>query len=1690
MSKKRKEIFEMPAFEADYPFVVFHNTGKVHYTDHWHHAVEVIMPLDRPMIVDVIGNSYVLNEGDILIIPPCSLHTLRSDDEDGQRAILMFDTQILSVIRGLVNIQNIFTGQKLITAENEPELHNHIRDILQDMIELLHKKEMFYEVNIICKIHELSILIARTKLKDDSSDYSGLIHRRDYAFRLNESIDYINTNYNENITLDSAANAVGFSKYHFARWFKQNAGISFTDYLSKVRIEKAEMLLLDSSKLVTEIAYEVGFQSIVTFNRVFREYAKCTPKEYRSIHQISSLTAIVNDNKDKEDSADTKQDSVNIYKIQPDIKNRYIGEKKPGSARVNENGTFSNPFIWADVPDPDVIRVDDVYYMVSTTMYFSPHCPIMKSYNLVDWEIINYACDILDDSDACTLRSGSSAYGKGSWAASLRYNNGTFYVTTASFTTEKTYIFQTEDIENGPWRRYEIDHVHHDSSLLFDDDGRVYLVSGAGKIYLLELTADATAVKPGGLDCVIIENADAGGNSGLPAEGSHLYKINGYYYLFLIAWPLTGTGRRIELCYRAENILGPYEGRVILDDDIGFKNKGVAQGGIVDTHDGMWYSMLFQDYEAVGRIPVLVPLIWEDGWPVLGESGLVPKNMVMINDRVEVKSIIKSDEFYQCTDEKSYSAVNDIRYLYNNISDEPILGIDYIVHKLLINGDFINDLYEWASHDIAHLQVVSDDMFKLADEETGITHNKPVLKVYDRLVTSSGPKQTLSGKVFPGGVYEVSARIRYDEGPHEKQFLISISRGEGWETIQNMTAGNVTKGEWCDIKGTYTLPVDSDLNNPFIFVETPWVEKPKKDDDLMDFYVESISMTEKPLLWKTKTAAFENDSNGSVLPPEWQWNHNPDNNLWSLIERPGYLRLKSGYMCHELASARNTLTQRTFGPVCTCTTALDTKNMNDGDFAGIAALQDEYGFIGVRINNGYGHIVMVSKSTGLPEVIESIPLDTARIYFRIDFDFTDTVDKAGFYYSNDEINWHHLGDDLLMKYKLTHFTGYRAALFYFSTQTVGGYADFDYFRICRKPADNYEDITILSASFDPVTEVLGVPNEIINLSIRMDRLSCSSCKGIFISLPVPLCFDLEDVIFNSENIIGETSYEFNNRCLQLQVTGDDVSFCAGEISGDEIDISCLFASINLKVNNYVSEDTLINITVDYIHAETTPQIIYDTHKMNAEIQLKAVKTKAKAKLLGFANPLIDHKYGADPWVLEYNGRIYMYLTADAYEFNERGKLINNTYGKINKITVLSSSDLINWTDHGEIPVAGPEGIAKWAAHSWAPAVAVKKIDGEDRFYLYFSNNGSNIGVLQGESPTGPWIDPLGEPVIHRDIPGAEGTVWCFDPAVLVDDDGKAYMFFGGGLSSQDQEAALHPKTARVIELGEDMITTVGTAAVIDSPAHFESAGINKIGDKYYYSYCSNFVGEHPKSYPGYGEIAYMTADSPMGPYKYMGVVLKNPEYFFGTGGNNHHCIFTFKNQMYIAYHAQTLGKALGREKGYRSPHINKVNVTKDGRIRPVAADMEGVKLCVPVNPYKQIDAVFFAWQSGIGVSASPGTAGLCITDVHDGDWVAVANVDFGAAGAVSFFAVLSSPAGGEIEIRLESPKGAVIGRLGVGATGGYDKWDEFICDIINTTGIHNLFFVFKGDYPGSRFNFKSWRFELGTQRDDSPGLST
>ncbi len=210
--------------------------------------------------------------------------------------------------------------------------------------------------------------------------------------------------------------------------------------------------------------------------------------------------------------------------------------------------TGTNPIIPMDFPDPDILRVGDTYYMVTTTMYFMPGCDILRSHDLIHWEFCTHVYDALEDTPAQRLEGGANAYGKGMWAASLRMRGDTFYISFIAKDTGKTYLYAADSVE-GPWRKGEIEGFYYDSSLFFDGDGRAYIVHGNAQVYITELRDDLTGPKRGGLNRMI---ADSGKGGFLGYEGSHFYRIGGRYYLFVIH-SRRDRWKRVESCFSSDS---------------------------------------------------------------------------------------------------------------------------------------------------------------------------------------------------------------------------------------------------------------------------------------------------------------------------------------------------------------------------------------------------------------------------------------------------------------------------------------------------------------------------------------------------------------------------------------------------------------------------------------------------------------------------------------------------------------------------------------------------------------------------------------------------------------------------------------------------------------------------------------------------------------------------------------------------------------------------------------------------------------------------------------------------------------------------------------------------------------------------------------------------------------------------------
>ena len=517
---------------------------------------------------------------------------------------------------------------------------------------------------------------------------------------------------------------------------------------------------------------------------------------------------------------------------------RILGKRFAEKVLSVEHG-FKNPMMWADTPDPDVIRVGDDYWLVTTTMHLMPGAPVMHSKDLVNWKTVSYVFPSLHDTPKYDMNDGT-VYGRGQWATSIRYVDGTYYIYfSPNDEPFKGYVYTSKDPRKGWTLAHRIPHFH-DASLFFDDDKRAYIFYGTGE--MKELMPDLSGVKPGGRQGKVFERDEE--ETGL-LEGSRFIKHDGRYYLIMISWP-QGKPRR-QVCYRADNIEGPYEKKVILESTFGgFPYAG--QGTIVDDGKGNWYGVIFQDRGGVGRVLTLMPCTWKDGWPMLGdENGKIP-----------------------------------------TVMGKPLAGFS--------DGE-----------------IVSSDDFD-------------------------------------------SERMNID----------------------------------------------------------------------------------------------------------WQWNHNPVNEAWSLTERKGWLRLKTSRVTDNLYLAPNTLTQRMEGPECSGIVKMDISHMKDGDIAGFSAFNGDAGVVKIVKDGKKVFVVADSQNVELTDkekrvtkvdVTESYRQQLRKqkeIYFRIDANFLPGKDVADFYYSTDGKDWVKVleGYKMIFDYR-RFFMGSKFAIFNYATKKTGGYVDIDWFNYSK-----------------------------------------------------------------------------------------------------------------------------------------------------------------------------------------------------------------------------------------------------------------------------------------------------------------------------------------------------------------------------------------------------------------------------------------------------------------------------------------------------------------------------------------------------------------------------------------------------------------------------------------------------------------
>ncbi len=440
------------------------------------------------------------------------------------------------------------------------------------------------------------------------------------------------------------------------------------------------------------------------------------------------------------------------------------------------------------------------------------------------------------------------------------------------------------------------------------------------------------------------------------------------------------------------------------------------------------------------------------------------------------------------------------------------------------------------------------------------------------------------------------------------------------------------------------------------------------------------------------------------------------------------------------------------------------------------------------------------------------------------------------------------------------------------------------------------------------------------------------------------------------------------------------------------------------------------------------------------------------------NPIVQTNYTSDPAPFVDNGTMYLVTTHDE---NVAGQPCSAVAGyTLCQWFTYSSSDMVNWTDHGV--------VAKWSTFSWAAtaAWAPQAIPRNGKYYIYVPLNNKSgstvIGVGVATSPIGPYQDAIGQPLVTAGCSGGTGDI---DPTVFIDDDEQAYLYFGRSVPGY-------------VKLNSDMISYSGTVQcpAVNSqsfgpapsaggfPSQYEEGPwIMKHGGTYILGYAANNIPE---------DISYSKASAPGGPFTYVGTIMKAT----GASFTNHSGIVDFNGHSYFFYHNGALqkgGSVPSNGDGYhRSVCLEEFSYKSDGSIPTITPTTGGPKAIANLNPYQKTEAETIAWESGVTTEVCS-EGGMDVTSISSGDYIKVKSVDFGA-GATSFTArVAAAAAGGTIQIHLGSQTGTLVGSCDVPATGGAQTWANTTCTVSGASGVNDLFFVFGGSSP---FNFNNWQF--------------
>ena len=416
-------------------------------------------------------------------------------------------------------------------------------------------------------------------------------------------------------------------------------------------------------------------------------------------------------------------------------------------------------------------------------------------------------------------------------------------------------------------------------------------------------------------------------------------------------------------------------------------------------------------------------------------------------------------------------------------------------------------------------------------------------------------------------------------------------------------------------------------------------------------------------------------------------------------------------------------------------------------------------------------------------------------------------------------------------------------------------------------------------------------------------------------------------------------------------------------------------------------------------------------------------------------PIIQTKYTADPAPMVYNDTVFLYTTHD--EDDAEGF-------KMQDWLLYTSTDMVNWTDHGVVASLKSFDWVKRDNGAWAEQV----VERNGKFYMYCPIHGNGIGVLVSDSPYGPFKDPLGKPLVWQKEHWDD-----IDPTVFIDEDGQAYMYWGN-------------PNCYYVRLNEDMISYSGDIVKLkETPEHYqEGPWFYKRNGHYYLAFASTCCPEG---------IGYAMSDSPTGPWKTKGYIMRPTERTRG----NHPGIMDYKGKSYVfGLNYDLLKLETNTHYERRSVSVAEMHYNEDGTIQevPYWADTK-LEQIGTFNPFRKVEAETMAW--GYGLKTAPNAdKSLSVVDVNNGEYICVRGVNFGKNKARRFEVSALPLEGGNLKIRLDAPDGKIVGNVNIPQGNETSKYELYSCEVNAVSGIHDLYLSFEGENNKDLFELDYWKF--------------